>query len=302
MNYKNISISCLLFIPSLIFAQSKNTPNTSLKPFVIYDEDNRTEIREIKDNTIQQLAQATVGIIHRSLLVRHSDNSTVGILSRYYGRSMGLCESERFYYQPSAPTCTGFLVAPDLIATAGHCINAGGCPAKAIILNYQINENNEAPYTTKNENIFYCKEVLRREVSEEQDYALVRLDRAVINISPLSLATTSPNVGDALFTIGHPSGLPKKISAGATVLEVKTNYLKTNTDSYGGSSGSPLFNQHNQVVGILVRGEDDYIDQPIANDSTLSCKISRVCKGDQCRGEDATNISFIASALNAAKH
>lgn len=319
MSYKNLSLLFLLFIPSLLCAQTKSSffqnqihfqfnnankssLNTPVKPFVIYDDDNRTEVQEITDDEIRQLAHATVGIIHRSLLIHHSDNSTVGILSRYYGRSMRLCESERFYNQPSAPTCTGFLVAPDLLATAGHCINAGGCSAKAIIFNYQMNEKNEAPYTTQKENIFYCKEVLSREESEEQDYALIRLDRAVTNISPLSLATTPPEVGDSTFTIGHPSGLPKKISAGATVLETKKNFFKTNTDSYGGSSGSPLFNQNNQVIGILVRGEDDYVDQPVSNGSPLTCKISRVCIENKCRGEDATNIAFITEALKTVSH
>ncbi len=303
MKYKNLCL-IILFCLSLfqsVFAKNNHIQKTNHKnlfhPLVIYNDDNRTEINEITDPTIQNLAKATVGIIHRSLLVRHSDRSTIDILSRYYGRSMGLCENERFYYQPSAPTCTGFLVAPDLIATAGHCVSPGGCPAKAILFNYQLNEKGEAPYSTQAENVFYCKEVLYREVSDEQDYALIRLDRAVINIAPLDLTDNTPTVGENLFTIGHPSGLPKKITTGATVLEIKNSFFKTNTDSYGGSSGSPLFNKDNQVVGILVRGEDDYISKPIPTDTTLSCKISRVCKDNECRGEDATNISFISQVL-----
>lgn len=311
MNYKNLCLTTLVFLSSfhVVFADSYHKKNfdhkiknhnlllNELSPLVIYNDDNRTEINEIVDVNIQNLALATVGIIHRSLLIRHSDSDSIGILSRYYGRSMGLCESERFYYQPSAPTCTGFLVAPDLVATAGHCVSPGGCPSKAILFNYQLNEKNEAPYSTQAENVFYCKEVLAREVSEQQDYALIRLDRAITNITPLVLANSIPAVGESLFTIGHPSGLPKKISAGATVLEIKNGFFKTNTDSYGGSSGSPLFNQNNQVIGILVRGEDDYISQPIPNDTTRTCKISRVCQDNECRGEDATNISFITQAL-----
>ena len=69
-----------------------------------------------------------------------------------------------------------------------------------------------------------------------------------------------PTVGGNLGVIGYPSGLPVKIAFGdETVLMRKEGpWLIANLDTYGGNSGSPVFNAQGEVEGILVRGAVDY--------------------------------------------
>ena len=83
--------------------------------------------------------------------------------------------------------------------------------------------------------------------------------------------------------IGHPSGLPTKFAGGAAVRNNQQNaFFVANLDTYGGNSGSPVFNSNTHAVeGILVRGETDFVQQG-------NCNVSLVCPSTGCRGEDCT--------------
>jgi V8-like Glu-specific endopeptidase len=110
----------------------------------------------------------------------------------------------------------------------------------------------------------------------------------------LTLQQKPVQVGDELYIVGHPAGLPTKIAGGAVVRSVKSTFFKANLDSYGGNSGSAVFNaQTNEIVGILVRGDQDF-----KYDQANSCTRSNICENDGCRGEDVTNITYINDALN----
>lgn len=41
-----------------------------------------------------------------------------------YGKNVEISEEVRFLDQPAIGSCTGFLIAPDILVTAGHCINS----------------------------------------------------------------------------------------------------------------------------------------------------------------------------------
>lgn len=65
-----------------------------------------------------------------------------------------------------------------------------------------------------------------------------------------------PAVGDPVTIIQHPQGGVKKIALRANeVLQVQNQLLRYTTDTEGGSSGSPVFNQNWQVIGIHHAGK-----------------------------------------------
>lgn len=81
-----------------------------------------------------------------------------------------------------------------------------------------------------------------------------------------------PAVGDPVTIIQHPGGLDKRIALRANeVLDVSKQYVHYSTDTEGGSSGSPVFNNNWQVIAIHHAGKTVTINgqQREANEGIL---------------------------------
>ena len=83
--------------------------------------------------------------------------------------------------------------------------------------------------------------------------------------------------------IGYPLGLPAKIAGGAVVRDNSArDFFLSNLDTYAGNSGSAVFNANTLTVeGVLVAGEDDFVD-------TGGCLRSNRCPDMACSGEIVT--------------
>jgi endonuclease G len=95
----------------------------------------------------------------------------------------------------------------------------------------------------------------------EFDFTRVKLvDRADMPLKQwggLDIAPDAlPAPGDPVTIIQHPGGLDKRIALRANdVLQVANQHLHYTTDTEGGSSGSPVFNKHWQVVALHHAGK-----------------------------------------------
>ncbi len=259
---------------------------------VIYGKDDRLDVYQVSDPGLLNMASATAAIISKSKLSQA--NGAFSITGTVFGDELGLCKDEPFYNQIKAANCSSFLVGPDLVATAGHCISALDCADYAFVFNYKMVGPGQNPTVAQANDVYKCKQVIAREQTKAQDYSLVRLDRQVVGRIPVALAQNPAKSGDPLVLIGNPSGIPTKIAGGANVRKVEKGFFRANTDSYGGNSGSGVFNAAGEVVGILVRGEQDF-----KYDISKQCTRSYNCLDGGCRGEDATQIDFIIKAIQA---
>ena len=151
-------------------------------------------------------------------------------------------------------------------------------------------------YPVDSKNIYSCSKIVKRHLGNEPegtmeeiwnfildnlnivepDYALIKLDRKVTDRNPLPVERTAKlNEGEKIFTIGHPTGLPVKITGGATIRNNSPeNFYLSDLDGFAGNSGSAVFsNKTGRIIGILVRGAmDDFV-----KDSDKNCyKQNRV--------------------------
>ncbi len=246
-----------------------------ISPKVIYGDDSRKDWYEVSNPNLLSIADSTLGIINKFNLTIN------GSTAKLKTHTIGLCPSERFSNQKSGPWCSGFLVAPDIIITSGHCINSQShCLDLSFIFGFAKKSFDHNPYQIKTTDIYGCKNLLGKKKSpDKNDWAVVQLDRPVTDHKPLKVrrsGSISPNA--PLILIGHPSGLPSKISTG-WVYSVKNDYFKASLEAYNGSSGSAVFNtQTNKVEGILTQGKIDY-------EFKNGCKVSNVCEnhfGGKC--------------------
>jgi V8-like Glu-specific endopeptidase len=285
------------FIASLSLAvtATMSVGFVNVTPKVIYGEDGRREIYEVETAVVRDIADSTVALIPtRNILARAG--GTFEIRAGTMESEMRVCPSEPYSQQPAAAMCSGSLVGPDLIATAGHCVSNADCSKYSFVFGYRMNNSSSANMSIGGTDIYTCKEIVAREYTNNQDYALVRLDRAVIGHRVLPVSSTPVQSGEEVYVVGHPSGLPTKVTLGGKVRSQQKGYFVTNLDTYGGNSGSAVFSAaSNEIVGILVRGESDFVS---SQENGKSCRKSNVCSEDGCRGEDVTNISYISDALN----
>jgi hypothetical protein len=232
---------------------------------VIYGPDDRKDLYEITDPETRGLAASTCGLMNSSRVVNNG-NGTYSISTSNY-RIFGLpaCPSEPFGNQPTAAYCSGFMVGPRLIATAGHCFDAGDIGNVVFVFGFTM-ANSTTPVTTVGESqVYFPTRVVGRRLSGDLDYAVVEVDRDITAPGAYSLPIRREGVvplSQRVGVIGHPSGLPLKVAFGSTTRVYQnsnTGYFVANVDTYGGNSGSPVFNQDTGVVeGILVRGASDF--------------------------------------------
>lgn len=266
------------------------------KQKVIYGTDDRQDLFNVTDPAILNEADSVVALFESNDIVDNG-NSTSTLNTVNFGTSRNLCSTEPFADQPTGCFCSGFLVAPDIIATAGHCVNASNVTNVRFVFGFRMGNATTAETVINNAEIYRGVSIIgRQETSNGPDWALVRIDRAVTNHRIAQVRRTG-KIADtqAVHVIGHPVGLPAKFAAGAAVRDNQQNtFFVANLDTYGGNSGSPVFNsQTHEVEGILVRGEADFIAQG-------DCQISLVCPSTGCRGEDCTRTTEFSNLLPLA--
>src|SRR5208282_5244757 len=127
---------------------------------------------------------------------------------------------EPFFEQGTGAFCSGSLVAPDIIMTAGHCVpSAEECASIKFVFGFAVKQKGVLPTSVPAGEVYGCKELIGREqIGTGADWALVRLDRKVAGHEPLKLNLTGKIENKTeVLVIGHPSGLPTKIAGGAHV-------------------------------------------------------------------------------------
>lgn len=270
---------------------------------VIYGEDDRVEVINCTDPMRLERARSVAAIVERRNLVAAGEGQvSIGgstLEQRYALAGKPLCKREAFRAQHCAALGSAFLVAPNIIATAHHCLNEETYTGRCMLFDFEIGAGGVTPTRFRVQQIYGFSRYLGGAFSPDgADWALIELDRPVEDRPALALAAGGSAVDQLpLYVIGHPAGLPKKIAGNAEIrVNTAPTHFVANLDTYGGNSGSPVFNAlTHEVEGILVRGETDFV--PLGD-----CYASLICPLTGCRGEDCTRISPIVAFLAGHSH
>lgn len=251
----------------------------------IYGRDDREFVSNKSDKKIQELSKSIALIVS----VDHIDVGLfrTAIKAENAQEVLSMCVSERFVTAPVLPGCTGFLVAPNIMATAGHCFQSeDDCISKKIIFDVEAKKQSRKGYSVSPSTVFSCSRIISNSYDisrpDLHDYALIELDRAPKNRLPLKLNLTKKIADkEKVFMIGHPFGMPLMLSPNASVANNASELqFSANLDSFEGNSGSPVFNAKTfEVEGILVNGQQDLVQDP-----KIECYRNAVFSGSGLEG------------------
>src|SRR5262245_51601706 len=242
---------------------------------LISDTDDRIEASQVTDPNLSKFKYSTAAMWRGTGVVDNGDGtSTVGTIpyNTFFGQP--LCPGTKFADQPVGVglACTAFLVAPDMVATANHCLNWWGWPWDSwkFVFDYTY------PVSTwiTNTRIFRPTTLLLSDSA--RDIALLQLDRSVPEwrtTYPLDPAGAPPifqftRFIDSVAAFGHGAGLALKYSPNtgpyAGAYAFSDNQFLSYLDVLEGNSGSPVFDTATSLVRGIVSGQyvDDYVQDP----------------------------------------
>lgn len=269
---KNITLTMLfaLLNISLSYAQEDEIEEPLEYPFGetgkpvprgVFGEDDRKEVKDAEG--IADFVRATAVMIPKSSI---SGNRVYGqTLRQRLTRQFGVSNFDsniRFLDQPTVAHCTGFLIAPDILVTAGHCIERLEDAKNYVwVFDYtsEVNFNEYVGYVEIDPNdVYEVTDVLSayfQNLSTYTDYSVLKLDRKTSR-APYRFRTSGKvTYQGGVSTIGSPTGLPLKYADNAIVVDNSPEkWFKNNIDGFPGNSGGPVFNPNGFIEGIHVRG------------------------------------------------
>ena len=207
-----------------------------------------------------------------------SDSDPQEALMKTVAKSVGLLI---FVEGAIVHTCSASLIDADLILTAAHCVSFDDMPSASFTLDF-VTACGGAPPAGYNPKFYKLVHPVRSGWQEETptdvevDYSVFQIDTTPggIGVPPLPLESTLPSVGDEIFVIHHPRGIPKKVSRKPNdpqcqVAVAASSAIEFACDIDHGSSGSPLLDLTGKILGVndwasgvCVRAQSIHVIEP----------------------------------------
>jgi len=165
------------------------------------------------------------------------------VVTIYVAESISTGEGDPRTFASSMGLGSGVLVTEDVVVTASHVV----ANAEEIMVQFYDGETLAAKTFRK---------------AKEADVALIRLERPLPNAKVATIGNSDETrIGDEVFVIGAPMGLPYSLSRGVisgrhSESDVYTDgkileFFQTDASINTGNSGGPMFNYQGEVIGIV---------------------------------------------------
>jgi len=230
------------------------------------NDDRRQEVSQIDGPNRAVLARAAAAVVFANHVL--FKGRSVEIRAPSLGQARNLCDGERFAEQLALAMCSGVLIDDDLVVTAGHCMGgdeeaaAAICRQIRVVFDYQLKDGDK-PTVLDPKSVFSCRRVVLLR-HDGDDFAVLQLDRpATPRWAPLPLAPTRVSQGESVIAAAHGMGLPLKVERDVQVesAPARQPFFLAATSTFAGASGGGIVNSKLQLVGLIVRGQADWITE-----------------------------------------
>jgi len=172
-----------------------------------------------------------------------------------------LLRFEDFLYKESlleSPAGTGCLVSRDTLLTCDHVMDSMVIESMElgelfVVFGFHANRN-EPKELEFGKHVFTVASVLDRgNGTGPKDWALLRLTSPVMGVRSIPKVASKPVIpGAPLYSLGHPNGLSLRYALSPTSSrDHQAGCYRAFLDGYEGASGSPVFNEKNEIAGLM---------------------------------------------------
>ncbi len=235
---------------------------------VVYGTDDRQQYYQVAAPELRDLIdRSSVALVPRGA-VSIADNQVV-LQGPNWQAEAQLCADVPFGADPVVADCSGILVAPDLVLTAGHCLDATDCASMAVVRGFRrASPDAIAPIAV--EDLAFCVSVVSWDPGEEDpndrvDFAWIQLDHPLPvdagAVAPVFMPRGGITSGQPIVSFGYGGGGPVKADTGV-VSDARAghdDFFLTNLDAFDGMSGAPIFDAQENLLGIDDRGAPDFV-------------------------------------------
>ncbi len=240
--------------------------------------DTRRNLYEMKEQgidigTFKEQAKSVACLVEKSSLIKKN-----GYLCAYefatpiktLGNEYNLNMQARFRNEPSPGFGTAYYIGNEYyMLTAGHCVcdtttgqlDHAQVKATRIVFGFLTTSKDTYKTQFKKDEVYKIEKVVDYQCSATgADWALFKLKTKVQGRIPLDISFSKLKMNTPVYILGHPCGIPLKYAGDAKLLKKKDpNWFECDLDAFGGNSGSPVFDANtNKVIGILIRGNEDF--------------------------------------------
>ncbi|GEM_PF-3293400 len=256
----------------------------SLNAFALYEQDDRKDLYEINNPELQKIASAMAYQIEFVELKGWTFNRFWTLVMEPF-QARRICPDERYKEQLSMRTnCSGILVSPKHLLTAGNCITEHYCSNDLYywMFNYDLKEDKPFNIKHRNTNFYKCEKIVKRyyDPNNAISYTLLELKKEVKGVEPVKLRQSGDlSPGEELIVLGHPQGLPLKIADNIQTYDQNDTHFLLNSDIAGSTRGAAIINAKSyELEGIMIHGTPNY-----AEVGANSCKNMPVYENNQAQ-------------------
>lgn len=163
-----------------------------------------------------------------------------------------LCPDEVFSSEPRGALCGAVLVGERKVLSSAHCFVTEDMDEFRIVFGFSIVDGDSG----------VTHELTRGSICTIEPATWTRIGKLALFditcpegfVTPpvVPLASTDPRVDDPVYGIGYPMFLPAKYTGVERVEPGRgTDFFSANFDISPGYSGSPIFNEKHELVGIV---------------------------------------------------
>ena len=166
-------------------------------------------------------------------------------------------------------TCSGALVAEDLVLTAHHCVVARGPHGEYTT---QIAAPGEVDVELGGDFLPWGHVGVRAilapscgEAGGRGDVATIVLERKLVGMATMAIHQSAPHLGEDVYTVGFgrcalsPEGIRRRIRQGGRISGVAAGTFAVQSSVCPGDSGGPVLDRNtHEVVGIVSLSAMDY--------------------------------------------